>query len=202
MSGTREPQTRSIEINVAPVLRRAGVRHPLSRVVELGELRVGDARIDAGRPIDVDLTLEATGNAVVAQGTLRTRIDCHCRRCLEPFDAPLETDVREIFEPRAVEGETYPLHAERIDLVPLLRDALLLALPLAPLCGDECAGPAPEQFPAHRAVPPSVHGASPCAGSPTSAVADGTPAEATSPAEDDAPRDPRWAVLDQLDLDR
>ncbi len=143
MTGQRE----SLPISVSHVLRGAGVRHPLQRWVEVDELSVGDAVIEADTPIEVELIFEATGNSVVASGELRTVARCCCRRCLETFLAPIVAPVREIFEVKPVEGETYPLHAEHVDLVPLVRDALLLALPLAPLCRLDCPGPAPELFP-------------------------------------------------------
>ena len=117
----------SLSISVAQVLRRAGVQHPLQRTITLDELNVGAATIPAGTPIELDLVLDATGNAVVATGALRTVARCECRRCLDLFDQPIVTEVREIFDPRPVEGETYPLQAELIDVVPLARDALLLS---------------------------------------------------------------------------
>ena len=43
--------------------------------------------------------------------------------------------------PRPVEGETYPLDGDRLDLEPMVRDAVLLALPLAPLCDGGLPGP-------------------------------------------------------------
>ena len=90
-------------------------------------------------------------------------------------------EVREVFEPRPVEGETYPLADDTVDLEPMVRDAVLLALPLAPLCGDDCLGPAPDVFPA------VVEGDGP--------VDDGD-REAAEP-----PADPRWAALDELRFD-
>jgi uncharacterized protein len=81
-----------------------------------------------------------------------------------------EVEVREIYETTSTDGETWPLEHDQIDVGPLLHDTALLALPLAPLCAEDCAGPAPERV-------------------PRPAVAD------DSVAEDDAgpPRDPRWA---------
>ena len=73
-----------------------------------------------------------------------------------------------------VDGETYPLEGDEVDLEPVVRDAVLLTLPLAPLCRPDCAGPAPTS--SRWSWP------------------------ARSPA--DAPtRDPRWAALDELRLD-
>ena len=185
MTGQRE----SILISVAQVLRRAGVQHPLQRTARLAELRVGDAAVPADTEIEMDLLLEATGTAVVATGTVRAVATCACRRCLEPFEQPVVASIREIFEPRPTEGETYPLVSEHIDVVPLVRDAVLLALPLAPLCRADCPGPAPERF---SAVAESSQGEAP----------DPDPTSESQPERDDAPRDPRWAALDQLKLDR
>ena len=52
-----------------------------------------------------------------------------------------------MFEPDPVEGETYPLGRDEIDLEPALREALALALPLAPLCDEDCSGPDPDAHP-------------------------------------------------------
>lgn len=200
----------SVSISVATVLRRAGVQHPLHRRITLDELAVGDAAIPTGTPIEVDVVLEATGNAVVVTGELRAVARCACRRCLEPFDEPIVAALREIFEPSPVEGETYPLTAEHIDLVPFARDALLLSLPLAPLCRPDCPGPAPERFP--TTVEPAGVGTSADGGDPAGDEAGAVGADGEAGGEADGgvgaeggaprPRDPRWAALDQLQLDR
>jgi uncharacterized protein len=58
---------------------------------------------------------------------------------------------------------------------------VLLTLPLAPLCGDDCKGPAPEAFPA--------------------VVEDDAVPSGAGDAPPDAPADPRWAALDALHFD-
>jgi uncharacterized protein len=179
-------------VSVSRVLRRAGVQHPFERTLRLEELRVGDAVVPGGRPIEADLTLEATGESVVVTGTLTTTASCTCRRCLEPFEAPVVAEVQEVFEPRPTEGETYPLEGEEIDLEPLVRDALLLDLPLAPLCRPDCPGPdggAPAS-PITEAGEATAH-------------ADDAPAAAVADEESGGGAiDPRWAALSRLHLDR
>lgn len=119
----------------------------MRRMVRVDELRVGDALVPAASAIEVELVLEASGTSVVATGHVKANAACECRRCLDTFEQALVATVREIFEVRPTEGETYPLENENLDLLPLVRDAVLLALPLAPLCGPDCSGPAPERFP-------------------------------------------------------
>ena len=66
---------------------------------------------------------------------------------MESFRRPVHrevvTAVRELFEVDPIEGQTYPLEGEEIDLELPVRDALLLDLPAAPLCRDDCAGLCP-----------------------------------------------------------
>ena len=129
----------------------------------------------------LDAMVEATGADVVVTGVVRFPWEGDCRRCLQPVTGTAEADVREIFEPTPVEAETWPLDGDSIDLGPVLREVALLSLPLVPLCSDDCAGPDPERFPA-------------------------TPEDDAAPGEGDptptsAPRDPRWAALDDLRFD-
>jgi len=67
---------------------------------------------------------------------------------------------------------------DRIDLVPIIRESVVLSLPLAPLCRPDCPGPDPDRYPA-------------------------TTSEQHEAAMRDAKAgpDPRWDALSQLDLD-
>ena len=127
--------------------------------------------------VDADLVVEAVGAALVVTGTLRTRWVGECRRCLGEVIDELEVPVREVFERRPTDGETYELGDGVIDLGPMVREAVLLALPIAPLCAADCAGPDPERFPTRPAPPDGVAGGQP---------------------GDEPRRDPRWAALDDL----
>ena len=49
-----------------------------------------------------------------------------------------------IFETAPLAGETYQLDEDALDLLPLVRDVLLLELPTAPLCREDCAGICPQ----------------------------------------------------------
>lgn len=91
-------------------------------------------------PIDVDLTLEAVEGGIVAAGTVRAPWVGECRRCLGPVDGTIEADVSELFVRDPEEGEAYPILGDHIDLEPLAREAVVLALPLVPLCRPDCAG--------------------------------------------------------------
>jgi uncharacterized protein len=51
--------------------------------------------------------------------------------------------VHEFFEREPLDGETYPLDGDEIDLEPMVRDALAPTIPSVPLCDDACLGLCP-----------------------------------------------------------
>ena len=67
-----------------------------------------------------------------------------CSRCLEPVTGEISVHVDELFERHPLEGETYQLDDDVIDLEPLVRDALLLELPAGPAVPTRLRGPVPD----------------------------------------------------------
>ena len=88
--------------------------------------------------------LESVNEGIVLTGTVSTTWDGECRRCLRPVRAPLRAELLEVFEDEPTEGETRPLEGVSIDLEPVAREAVLLELPLAPLCREDCLGLCPQ----------------------------------------------------------
>lgn len=158
-------------VDTVELRRHTGTRRRVRTTVDIDDVGVGEAAIVGG--LEVDVVVEAVTEGVVAAGSVRGSWSAPCRRCLTPIESDFEVDVHEIFEAHPCEGETWPLGDDGIDLLPPVREAALLALPLAPLCRDDCPGPAPERF-------------------PTELVDE----EASQPATD-----PRWAALDELTFD-
>jgi len=129
-------------VGVTELLRHPGTRREVVVAAPLDGLVLSSAHVLEGSDVEARLTLEALSDAsLTATGTIKADWVGECRRCLTTVEGALETHVQEIFESRPVEGETYRLDVDRVDLEPMVRDAVLLALPLAPLCEEACAGP-------------------------------------------------------------
>jgi len=167
-------------VSVLPLLRQPGTRREVRAEAVLGELRVGEVAVRPDAVVALDVVLEAIGDSITVVGDVRAPYRASCRRCLEPIEGDLVTEVQEIFERRPVEGETYLLAGEEIDLEPMASDAILLALPLAPLCAEDCPGPLPGAF----------------LGDP---AGDGD-SDGDDSAEVAAAPDPRWAALRDLEF--
>jgi uncharacterized protein len=135
---------RPFVVNVG-VLRRGGVHaREEHRRGPLPGLQVTGSHVPDHGEVTIDALLEvASGTSILVSGTVAALWEGDCRRCLQPARGTLTTTVRELFEDRPQPDETYKLGGDQLDLEPLVRDAVLLELPQAPLCSEACAGLCP-----------------------------------------------------------
>ena len=156
MPENRKPQHRldlrnPLVLDTRELGRRAGsmrtVRFPAPAPADLGVELIG---VPAGSDIDLDLRLESVMEGVLVSGTAAVALTGECGRCLEPVAETLIVDLQELFAyPESTtdvtaghpdEDETARMEGDFLDLEPTLRDAVVLALPLTPLCREDCAG--------------------------------------------------------------
>ncbi len=103
--------------------------------------------VQAGDELTLDLRMESVVEGVLVSGTVSGPVVGECSRCLDPIQDVVEVEVVELFAyPDSATSETTDedevsrLTGDTIDLEPLVRDAVVLALPVAPLCRENCAG--------------------------------------------------------------
>jgi uncharacterized protein len=104
-----------------------------------------------GSDLVLDLRLESVSEGVLVSGTARVMLTGECARCLDPLTEELEVDIQQLFVYPGNEIDEDDeddvigrLVDDYIDLEPLLRDAVVLALPLAPVCREDCPGLCPD----------------------------------------------------------
>jgi len=173
--------SRPFVVSTGELFRHPGVRQQVLLIGPLSGLALSTSRL-TDDDVHADLTLEAQGSTLTVTGRVVGRWAGECRRCLGTTGGEVAVRLQEIFDPRPVEGETYRLDADQVDLEPALREALALALPLAPLCDEGCVGPDPDDHPVTVADEGDAHGAN------------GTDGVASA--------DPRWSALDALRFDQ
>ncbi|MBB5076837.1 YceD family protein [Nonomuraea endophytica] len=92
--------------------------------------------------VELELRFEAVMEGVLVSGTARAPLAGECARCLDPISSGIEVPLQELFfytDEDASEEDSL-LDGELLDLEPTFRDAAVLALPLSPMCGDDCPG--------------------------------------------------------------
>jgi uncharacterized protein len=106
--------------------------------------------VPEGAPLTLELRLESVTEGVLVTGTISAPLTGQCGRCLDPVTDELDVEVQELFAYRdsatnetTEQDEIYRVDGERIDFEPVVRDAVVLALPWTPLCRPDCAGLCP-----------------------------------------------------------
>jgi uncharacterized protein len=162
-------------LDVGELRRHLGERREVALSLDTPKVTVGEVTTQTDVPTELRLVLESISGGIRVTGWAKVPWSGPCRRCLEAASGVDHSEVDEIFAVAAVEGETYPLDDDRLDLGPLLHDLAVLALPLLPLCRTDCPGPQPDLFPIE-----GIHG------------------DDVITVEEEPTRDPRWAPLDLL----
>ena len=112
---------------------------------ELAQFKLGEIGFSCVTPISYELNFINAGECVQTSGTLHTDLSTECVRCLCDFCFELDSTIEEsyFFTPTEDEhGEPYPIIDDslKIDIEPLLREALLVEAPFAPIHDEDCQG--------------------------------------------------------------
>jgi len=144
----RRPAANPWVVELRELGRRPGSMQELDRTLPApGGWRLELIGVPEGAPVHLRLRLESVMEGVLVSGDLEVPVQGQCARCLEPVEDTLELDVQELYaypgsttEATSEEDEVRLVEGERIDLEPMVRDTVVLALPIAPTCTEDCAG--------------------------------------------------------------
>jgi uncharacterized protein len=154
-------------------LELSHIRQPeteFTKVLQPAEVQGEDEEYRITAPVDLQMVIHKDHDRFRLVGTVKTELELACSRCLEPFTMPIdrEFDLRYL-PPRLGQGyvgqagaEAEPddetdedevedddvavtfYRDEQIDLNELLREQFYLALPMKPLCAEDCQGICPQ----------------------------------------------------------
>jgi uncharacterized protein len=140
-----------MQVNVAQLLKDS-----IGSVRDYEVDGVIDVTGDGGKsPVHSELTLTRTDRSILVKGVIESEVELTCSRCLSPFRCPLSLNFEEEFFPTTDINSGTPLPTSGdldhftidehhiLDLTEALRQSLLVAIPMKPLCGEDCAGLCP-----------------------------------------------------------
>ncbi|MEW6307797.1 MAG: DUF177 domain-containing protein [Bacillota bacterium] len=137
-----------MRIDISELLREAGAS--LTRILtmaaaDLCQGAVEDAALSG--TVQVALTVTNTGEGIEVEGRIGCAAALVCSRCLEAFPHWLDVRFYERYRPegavyqaQADEDEVFTYSGNSIDIGAAVREHLLLALPMKPLCQEACLG--------------------------------------------------------------
>ena len=130
-----------------------GQREHFERTFQPSAFDPQDSEYRVAAPVEVSLDVQKVGkDAFGVTGNLSTRLEVVCSRCVEPIDVPVNATFDLRYVPHlenAGEGEkeigeddlTTAFYREgMLDVIDLLREQFVLALPMKPLCREACRG--------------------------------------------------------------
>lgn len=90
-------------------------------------------------PLVARLHLHPVSGGVAVTGAVEFVTEDACYRCLRPTITERTATIGALFD-ATDDDETYPLDGHEIDVEQMLRDEVLLSLPISPSCGEDCPG--------------------------------------------------------------
>jgi uncharacterized protein len=139
-------------INTRELGRRPGTMRTYQRTIPAPEgFGLEVIGIPVGAPINLELRLESASEGVFVSGTAHAELVGECSRCLEPIADEITARLGELFAypdtatvATTDEDEVSRVVDDLIDTEQMVRDVVVLELPLVPLCQEDCRGLCPE----------------------------------------------------------
>jgi uncharacterized protein len=117
--------------------------------------------VPVGEVIEVDLRLESVTEGILVTGQIYAVAKGECIRCLDPIEIELNRTMQELYRYEATNDrggrkkkrdddedldldEEFMMEGDILNLETPVRDAIVLALPVNPLCDLDCLGLCPE----------------------------------------------------------
>ncbi len=146
------PHTHTVSpwvVDTKDLARSPGASKRYRRSVSVRE-GLGFGEVIAVRPgtrVGFEMLAESVLEGVLVTGTAQAELAGVCARCLDELSDTLDVEFSELFaypdsttEETTSEDEVYRLVDDMVDMEPVVRDAIVLALPQAPLCSPDCQG--------------------------------------------------------------
>jgi uncharacterized protein len=130
-------------VPIGALRKRPGTHQAVEVSAPIPEMAISDAWVPDEAEVSFSGAIESVIGGAVVRGRIRAPFEGTCRRCLEAARGVLEIDVHEICTDEADADLSYPIGSDWLDLEPIVHDACILELPIAPLCRQDCQGLCP-----------------------------------------------------------
>lgn len=139
-----------MKIDLTELLQKVGSE---ADVLQTEKVSFPEDDLTLTEPVKIKIHLINSGPSVLLHGEAQTEAQLECSRCLKTFKLPLTVEIEEEFTKEPIvkksgkeielrkEDFTYPIEKDNtIDLTELIRQELLLAMPIRTICSPDCKG--------------------------------------------------------------
>jgi uncharacterized protein len=132
-----------LQIDIAGLAGKPGSSRSLSASGSIPGLAGGLGRVDDAGPVYVEAILTSREDGIDVKGRAWGRFDLSCSRCLVEYVEDFGVNFKESFyhaADLAEEKDGYEISGHMVDLEPMLRDAIVLSIPIKPVHSEDCRG--------------------------------------------------------------
>jgi uncharacterized protein len=126
-------------LNVSDLLGNEASSRPVTITVPV-DWKIEMIQVAEEPPLTADLVLHPVSGGIAVTGRVRFVTKDTCYRCLKETFSDRDTSVGALFDRNNDDDESYPLEGHEIDVSQMLRDEVMLSLPIIEDCGDDCPG--------------------------------------------------------------
>jgi uncharacterized protein len=126
-------------LNVADLLGKQAASRPVT-ITEPVNWKIEMIQVAEDPPLVADLVLHPVSGGIAVTGRVRFTTKDRCYRCLTETLSDRDTSIGALFDRSNDDDESYPLEGHEIDVSQMLRDEVMLSLPIVEDCGDDCPG--------------------------------------------------------------
>ena len=119
-------------------LKEIGGRKNVSLELEFHNLEFANREIEIKDPIGLELEIFNTRDSFVVEGKIQAELVLSCSRCLQKYSSKVKLDISEDVLKSEMEDQ------EELYLDDIIKDNIILSLPMKPLCSENCKGICPE----------------------------------------------------------
>ena len=119
-------------------LEEIGSSKDLESLIEFPPLEFKGRKIRVPEPLNLKLNVYLADKSFFLSGKLKGDLAMECSRCLEQFHFPLNIDVEKELDRSEIKD------IKNIDISNIIKNNVFLAIPIKPLCSEECQGLCPE----------------------------------------------------------
>ena len=133
-------------VNLHELPRRAGEMRPYCLDFKLEEaIGTPMLAINAGESMLIEFKAESVSDGVLISGQVKSKAKGECGRCLDEIERDVSEEFRELFVYESRKGEDeedeiFALDGDIADIETAIRDAVVLTMPINPLCKPDCKG--------------------------------------------------------------
>jgi len=140
-----------MKIDLSEIARTPGMH----ATQEIDEPCPDDMGVTCTVPIKGQVSFTNTGSLLILKGEVCTEVRLECGRCLSEFQYPIAAEIQEEYRLQRIGDaiRVYPLDEDDavsnlvvnnvLDLDELIRQSVLIAIPIQPLCKADCKGLCP-----------------------------------------------------------